>query len=116
MHSRIDPIPPKFRGGDNVLDSRLRKLYLHNVDGECPLCGLRVHHLHDFRLIKPDVFTVTLFDPEMKTYDFSFIAKNVTEAVTKAMDEAFRQMPDNKFALAGVKGDEKKMQEYFDAE
>lgn len=40
--------------GENVLDSRLRKLYLHNVDGECPLCGLRVHHIHDFRLIKPD--------------------------------------------------------------
>lgn len=61
-----------------------------------------------------DTYTVTLFDEEDKLYNFTYIATDVTEAVTKAMDEAFRQMPNNKFALASIKGDEDKIDAYFD--
>lgn len=62
------------------------------------------------------VYTVELFDPEMKIYKFTYITDDVGEAVVKAMDSAFEKMPDNQFALASIKGDEDKIQEYMNRE
>ncbi len=47
-------------------------------------------------------YTVELFDPKNKFYKFQFITESRDEAVTKAMDSAFEQMPDNQFSLAGI--------------
>lgn len=46
-------------------------------------------------------FRIELFDPHNKVYVYHFKTKNYVKAVESAMDAAFEEMPNNKFALGG---------------